>query len=125
MNVAFDLHGVVTYAPEFFSKLSHAWREMELGKIYVITGLVHSRQQTIEDCAKHNIVYDDIIQSKQDTDDPTDRGRLLQQYNISVMFDDKSEQSVHFPPECLTLHVRQPGNFDFVNKKWLYDRIYG
>ena len=119
MNIAFDLHGTADRFPEFFSRLSHTWLG-RMGNVYVITSVHRSRQHVAEECAKHNIVYDDIILTGSIWDNPADRGRLIAEYNIAVMFDDLPEYSAHFPESCLTFHVRHRGNFDFETKEYRF-----
>lgn len=126
MNIGFDVHGTIDRFPIFFSTLSRLWKQGDggtpIGKVYVITARVHSEERIIKECVKAGIVYDEIIRSDTIFANPADRARLIEELDIAIMFDDLPQYNVHFPASCLTFHVRNRGNFDFVNKKWLFPK---
>jgi len=122
MNLGIDLHGTADGFPTFFSMLSMLWKSAGCGKVYLITAHCHSEERILRECTRANIAYDEIIRTGTIFANPADRGRLIEELNIGVMFDDLPQYSVHFPKSCLAFHVRNHRNFDFVNKKWLFPK---
>lgn len=115
-SLGLDLDGTITESPVFFQILSNSWP----GKVYVIT----YRDDLLgikRDLQEHGIKYTDIITVNSFEQKSVEIDRL----GISVFFDDMDEVLQHVAPGVTVMKVRNDGNFDFDEKRWLYSRHTG
>lgn len=111
-----DLDGCVDEAPFFFQPLSHFWP----GRIIVIT-FRDDREKAKEVLAKYNIRYDELILV--DTFDA--KADVIIALGVSVYFDDQPEMLKNVPANVQVMLVRNGGNFDFSDRKWMLSNKTG
>lgn len=115
-SLGLDLDGTITESPMFFHILSNSWP----GKVYVIT-YRDDLPGIKEELRKCNVKYTDIIMVNSFEQKAVEIERL----GISVFFDDMDEVLQHVAPGVTVMKVRNEGNFDFDEKRWLYSRHTG
>ncbi len=105
-----DLDGTITDAPLFFCFLAAFWP----GKVYIITyRSVESAAVTAESL---NIRYDEIFSAAT----LSDKARLITLHGVKFFFDDMDECLCNIPDDVTVFKIRNDGNFDFEEEKWLY-----
>lgn len=85
-------------------------------EIHVITNRDtrdQSRQETIQELKSLNINYDELVITANKYD-------YIINNNINVYFDDTDEYFIDLPESVTVFKIREPGNFDFDQKKWIY-----
>jgi hypothetical protein len=115
-TLGLDLDGVIDENANFFSVLSSVWP----GDIYVIT-YRDDREKTVADLAKHGIKYKDVIL----VNSFAEKADVIARLGITVYFDDQDEVLMHVPISVTVLKLRNGGNYDAAEKKWLYSRVTG
>lgn len=109
--IGLDLDGTIDESLNFFQWLSHSWR----GMVYIIT-YRSNRSKTEEDLYKYGIRYDQLIlvsSFKQ-------KAAIIQREGIEIYFDDQDEMTADIPENVTVFKIRNGGNFDFTDRKWLY-----
>lgn len=110
-----DLDGTITDAPEFFSMLAKTWD----GPVYIITYRNH-QEKAEEDAAKLGVKASVVLVNSFE-----EKAVKIKELNIKVFFDDMDEVITHIPEDVMVFKVRNGGNFDFSDGKWLYDKKTG
>jgi len=90
-------------------------------EIHIITNRdprEHSRLETIAELEEYNIDYDKLAITANKHDYIMDNG-------INVFIDDTDEYYIDLPESVIVFKIREPGNFDFVHKKWVYGNKTG
>jgi len=116
LSIGIDLDGCIDEAPDFFRNLSHCWP----GEVFVITYRT-DQEKARQDVERFGINYTEIIlvgSFEQKAEEITKR-------NIFVYFDDQDEILMHVPESVNVFKIRNGGNFDFDQKKWLYSEQTG
>ena len=117
MNIAIDLDDTITYAPETFAALTQM-----LGRknyIYIITNRnPDTRANTVKELEDFRIVYDNLILT-------ADKKKAILENEIDIFFEDTDEYFLDLPEEVLVFKIREPGNFNFAEKKWIYGNKTG
>jgi hypothetical protein len=111
-----DLDGCVDEAPAFFRTLSHFWT----GRVIVIT-FRDDREKAKQVLFQYDIRYDELILV--DTFDA--KADVIIASGISVYFDDQPEMLKNVPPNVQVMLVRNGGNFDFGDRKWMLSNKTG
>jgi uncharacterized HAD superfamily protein len=106
-----DLDGTIDEAPGFFRLLSRHWP----GKVYVIT-YRSDREQAREDVERNRIRYDGLVLVSAFAE----KAVKIRELGIAVYFDDQDEVLQQIPEGVTVLKVRNGGNLDFEDRKWLY-----
>ena len=96
--------------------LTHCWP----GKVYVLT-YRSDRDKTIQDLAKFDINYDELIL----VDSFDAKAEVIKKEGILVYFDDQPEMLKNVTPKTNVMLVRNGGNFDFDDKKWMLSEKTG
>lgn len=50
-----------------------------------------------------------------------DKAEYIQKNGITIYFDDTDEYFLNLPESVTVFKIREPWNFDFENRKWLYN----
>lgn len=110
-SIGIDLDGTIDESPVFFRILTSSWP----GKIYIIT--YRDNLESIEDdLARFHIKYNEIIM----VNSFEQKSREIDRLGISVFFDDMDEVLQHIAPNVTVMKIRNEGNFDYEEKRWLY-----
>lgn len=110
-SIGIDLDGTIDESPVFFEILTRAWP----GKVYIIT-YRHDFECIQADLERFRIKYTKIIMVTSFKQKSEEIDRL----GISVFFDDMDEVLQHVAPDVTVMKVRNQGNFDYEEKRWLY-----
>jgi hypothetical protein len=111
-----DLDGTLDEHRAFFATLSHLWP----GKVYVIT-YRDSRVKAEADLARLGIRFDEVVV----VNAFEQKAREIARLGIAAYFDDQDEVLRHVPEGVTVFKVRNGGNFDFEDARWLYSRKTG
>jgi glutaredoxin-related protein len=115
-SLGLDLDGTIDEAPIFFQVLSQRWP----GKVFIIT-YRKDRAKAEADVQKYNVRYDELIL----VDSFANKAKILVERGISYYFDDQDEMTSGIPETVKVFKIRNGGNFDFDEKKWLYSNQTG
>lgn len=103
----------------FFSMLTKAVsREAE---IFIITNRENtwdSRDKIRAELNEIGILYNQLCVT-------ADKAKVIKDNNITVYFDDTDEFYLNIPSDVTVFKIREPGNFDFEEKKWVYGNKTG
>ncbi|MEY4181167.1 MAG: hypothetical protein RLY70_4742 [Planctomycetota bacterium] len=110
-SLGIDIDGCVDEAPIFFKILARVWP----GKVFVVS-FRSDRAKAESDLQHWGICYDELILVSK----LSEKAAVIEREGISVYFDDQ--------PECLqdvdsmrnVMLVRNGGNFDFDDRKWMF-----
>lgn len=115
MRIGLDIDGLLDERPEFFAFLSTALRAAG-HFVAVLTYRDPAREdQTKRQLAGWGVVYDELHFARA----LSDKGRLCRELAIDIYFDDQDECVVGVDEATTVLKIRNGGNFDFAEKKWL------
>lgn len=109
-----DIDGTITENPVFFQVLTNNWP----GIVVIIT-YRDNLNSIIEFLNDNFIKYDKIIISQ------FDKSKAITENDIDVYFDDQDEMIKNIDSKVTVLKIRNEGNFDYNNKKWLYSKDTG
>lgn len=117
MKIGIDLDNTINEnntTISFFSFITNAMK----GKweIFIITNRddsEKSRQKTIEELNGHGIYYDKLVITP-------DKHDYIIENGINVYVDDTDEYYLKLPESIVVFKIREAGNFDFENHKWVY-----
>ena len=111
-----DLDGTIDEAPEFFRTLSKVWP----GEVFVIT-YRNDRAKAEQDVAKFGIQCDEVIL----VSSFDGKAEVIANRGISIYFDDQDEMLLNIPENVTVLKIRNGGNYDYEERKWLYSEETG
>lgn len=115
MRIGLDLDGLLDERSDFFAFLTTALRS---GGHFVAVLTFRdpaSRVKTEAQLRGWGIVYDEVHFARS----LSDKGRLCRELDIDVYFDDQDECVVDVDERTTVFKIRNGGNFDFHEKKWL------
>ena len=115
-SIGLDLDGVIDEAPIFFSILTKNWP----GNVFIIT-FRDNKEKAEELLKKHNISYKELIL----VNSFDDKAKVIKENGIGIYFDDQPEMLKQVSPMCTVMLVRNGGNFDFKDKKWMLSNQTG
>jgi hypothetical protein len=115
MKVALDIDGTISEHPELFALLSASLRAA--GHTVVVLTYRDPKRvaHTRTELAGWAITYDEIVFA----DSLAAKAELCRRHGIDVFIDDQDECIVGVPEGVLVLKVRNGGNFDYDEGKWL------
>ena len=119
LKIGIDLDDCITYSPEFFVLLTHAFYDK--AEIHIITNheqTPESEQGTRDQLDQLNIKYHHLVL----TGDKTD---YILKNGITIYFDDTDEYFLDLPESVTVFKIREPWNFDFETHKWKYNSSTG
>src|SRR5262245_14226155 len=115
MRIGLDLDGLLDERPDFFSFLTGALR----GSGHFVAVLTYrgpeGRARTEAQLAGWGICYDELHFARS----LSDKGRVCRELDIDIYFDDQDECIEDVPEGTTVFKVRNGGNFDFGDRKWL------
>ena len=115
MKVALDIDGTISERPEFFAVLSAALRATG-HSVIVLT----YRDSDRVDATKAQLVtwgvqFDQLVIAPS----LESKGALCGELGVDLLFDDQDECIAAVPERVLVCKVRNGGNFDFAQQRWL------
>lgn len=114
-TIGIDLDGTITENTLFFHVFSHNWP----GRIIIVT-FRDDYDKAEQDLASLYIKYDELVLAED-----MDKSSIIEKYNIDVYFDDQDEMIKNIPSSVSVLKMRNGGNFDFDENKWIYSEDTG
>jgi hypothetical protein len=115
MRIGLDLDGLLDERPDFFSFLTAVLR----GSGHFVVVLTYrdpeSRPRTETQLAGWGVSYDELHFARS----LSDKGRLCRELGIDVYFDDQDECIQDVQEGTTVFKIRNGGNFDFEERKWL------
>jgi hypothetical protein len=115
MRIGLDLDGLFDEQPKFFSFLTAALRAGNHFVAILTYRDPDSRKRTEAALAELGITYDELHFARS----LDDKGRLCRQLDIDIYFDDQDECVVGVDERTTVFKVRNGGNFDFGQGKWI------
>lgn len=115
-SIGIDIDGVIDEGPIFFSFLSHNWR----GKIFIIS-YRNDLDKAKGVLDKFNIYYDELVL----VSSFEEKAKIINEKGISFFFDDQPEMLKDITSSCQVFLVRNEGNFDFDDQKWMLSNKTG
>jgi hypothetical protein len=109
-SIGIDIDGCVDEFPEFFRILASHWP----GKVYVIS-FRDDRARAEAFLAKFGVRCCELIL----VNSFAEKAAVIAREGITVFFDDQPEVLKTIAPECGVMLVRNEGNFDFDDRKWM------
>lgn len=110
-TLGIDLDGCVDEYPDFFRTLTGCWP----GSVVVIT-YRSDREKTIADLARFGITYTHLVLVSSFDAKPA----VIEEYGVDVYFDDQPEMLRGIPSSVAVMLVRNEGNHDFEERRWLF-----
>ena len=117
MKIGIDLDNTISAtkeSKEFFSLLTNLFK----GKVSI--SVITNRptdDNSVEEIKKElddlHIKYDNLFVV-------SNKKEVILRENISIYFDDTDEYFIDLPEEVTVFKIREDGNFDFLEKKWIY-----
>jgi hypothetical protein len=116
ITLGLDLDGVIDEAAPFFAVLSAVWP----GDLFIIT-YRDDRAKAVADLARFGVKYTDVIL----VNSFAEKAEVIARLGIDVYFDDQDEVLMHVPAGVTVLKLRNGGNYDAAERKWLYSKTTG
>src|SRR3954469_5163316 len=115
MRIGLDLDGLLDERPDFLAFLTAALRAAGHFVAVLTYRDPGSRDRTAAQLAGWGVGYDELHFARS----LADKGRLCRELAIDVYFDDQDECVQDVAEKTTVFKVRNGGNFDFGEKKWL------
>jgi len=115
-TLGIDLDGTIDEACSFFKILCNCWP----GDVVIIT-FRKDRERAAADVAKYGIRHDEIIL----VNSLEEKAKVIEERGVAVYFDDQDECLQGIPENVTVFKIRNGGNFDFEDRKWLYSAKTG
>ena len=116
MILGLDIDGVITDAPEFFSRWTHSWP----GKVVIIT-VRSDRAKTVQDLTDRNIRYDELVLVNQFEA----KAQVIADHGVQLYVDDQPEILKFIPEGVHCMLFRNGGNYDFEDSLWMFSKETG
>jgi hypothetical protein len=115
-SLGIDIDGCVDEAPVFFQILTRVWP----GKVFVVS-FRNDRAKAEADLKERDIRFDELIL----VDSLEAKAKVIAREGILVFFDDQPECLKHMDSMRNVMLVRNAGNFDFEDKRWVFSEVTG
>lgn len=109
--IGIDLDGCIDEAPTFFQILSKVWP----GEVFVIT-YRNDLEKAKRDAESFGIQCTEVVM----VSSFEQKAEEIAKRNIFVYFDDQDEILMHVKDGVTVFKIRNGGNYDFEDRKWLY-----
>ncbi len=114
MKIAIDLDNTITASKnsvEFFRALTYLL--IPEHDIVMLTNRDESdRENTEQELDVLGIRYNKLVLT-------ADKAEYILKHNITILFEDTDEYFLMLPETITVFKSREPGNFDFAEKKWI------
>lgn len=117
MKIGIDLDNTINCSDKtanFFSMFTKSMKESG-AIIYIITRREQSKksyEETIDELNRLNIYFNHL--------EITDKkSEFILKNNIDIFYDDTDEYFLDLPENVIVFKIREDGNFDFKEKKWV------
>lgn len=114
IKIAIDLDGTITASKgsiEFFSVLSHLL--IAEHRIVILSDREpNSEQEIAEELDYLGIDYSEIVITSK-------KAEFIRQHGITIFFENQDEFFLELGEEVTVFKIREDGNFDFSEKKWI------
>jgi len=114
MRIGIDLDNTITVSEQsirFFRGMTHLL--LPEHEIHIITNRdPHTEKATKQELADLGIAYSKLIITGE-------KAEYVVKTGIQVLVEDTDEYFVDLPESVLVFKIREPGNFDFAEKKWI------
>jgi len=116
-KLALDIDGTITSNPDFFKDLTEKFKD--IAEIHIITFRSKKYQfETIRQLQEFGIIYDYLVFVENKKEYIVEKG-------ITIYFDDMDEFINDLPESVTVFKIREQGNFDYEQQKWLYNNKTG
>lgn len=115
MRIGLDIDGLLDEQPAFFTFLTAALRAGGHFVVVLTYGDPEGRARTEARLAGWGIAHDELHFARS----LDDKGRLCRELGIDFYFDDQDECLVGVGERTTVFKIRNGGNFDFGERKWL------
>jgi hypothetical protein len=115
MRVGLDLDGLLDERPAFFAFLTAALRAAGHFVAVLTYRDPEGRARTEAQLAAWGIAHDELHFARS----LDDKGRLCRELELDIYFDDQDECLVGVDEGTTVFKIRNGGNFDFDERKWL------
>jgi len=118
LKIGIDLDSTITAngnSEKFFSLLTK-YLHPNKGYFYIVTDRDNSEESKKEikkELKKRDIIFDELIITG-------DKAKAILDNDISIYFDDTDEYFQYLPKSVTVFKIREEGNFNFDNGKWIY-----
>ena len=109
-KLGLDIDGCMDEMPQFFQFLSHVWP----GQVVVVTARA-DEQEASEYVAELGIRFDELFATGSLAAKPA----VVIEQQIEIFLDDQPEALKGMPDSVRTLLVRNDGNYDFDDHRWM------
>ena len=122
LKIGIDLDNTITASTEsmaFFALITNALKNM--AEIYIITNRStddESRAEIVQELSQLDIHYDHLEITAEKAD-------YILKEGIRIYVDDTDEYFQNLPESVTVLKIRESGNFDFDQHKWIYGNKTG
>ena len=117
MKIAIDLDNTITASKqsiEFFRAITHLL--IPEHDIIIMSNRDESdRENTEQELDVLGIRYNKLVLTQ-------DKASYILKNNITIFFEDTDEYFQHLPESVLVFKIREDGNFNFQNHKWIGSR---
>ena len=121
-KIGIDIDNTITASTEsvvFFALLTNALKDK--ADIYIITNRSTEEndiKETKQELSQMDIYYDELIITP-------NKEKVIIEKGINIFFDDTDENFQNLPESVQVFKTREPMNFDFNDKKWVYGQKTG
>jgi hypothetical protein len=115
MRIGLDLDGLLDERPDFFAFLTAALRSAGHFVAVLTYRDPEGRARTEAQLAGWGVSYDELHFARS----LADKGRLCRELAVDIYFDDQDECLKEVGEATTVFKVRNGGNFDFEERKWL------
>lgn len=115
MRIGLDLDGLLDELPAFFEFLTTALKAQGHYVGVLTYRDPQSRERTEAQLAGWGVRYDELHFARS----LADKGRLCRELDLDVYFDDQDECIVPVDERTVVFKIRNGGNFDFAQRRWL------
>lgn len=114
--LGFDIDGTVDESAQFFGLLTMIWP----GRAIAITGR-EDATKAMAYLRELGIRCDEVFTVK----NYADKAKIIAEQKVKVFFEDMDEVITHISDDVTVLKIRNGGNFDAGDRKWLYSEKTG
>lgn len=120
MRIGIDLDFTITgtrNSVEFFSDLTNSLKGKH--QIFIITNREPGTEKAVAELLRDMKVYYDFLILT------GEKAKFIDENNINIFFDDTDEYILDVPANVIVFKIRDEINFDYQDKKWLYNERTG